>query len=200
MEDEGRGADITSLLQEWQDGSAQALDRLIPLVYSELHTLASRYLSRERSDHTLQPTALVNEAYLKLVGQRAVDWQNRSHFFGIAAQLMRRIIVDHARHDGRFKRGGGVANVSIDDADPAAPAAAVDPADAFVLDQALTRLEALDPQQGRIVELRYFGGLTIQETAEVMQLSTGTVKRDWAVARAWLYREMTGETSSPAGG
>lgn len=199
MEDEGRGSDITRLLQEWRDGSAQALDQLIPLVYNELHTLAARYMSRERSDHTLQPTALVNEAYLKLAGQRA-DWQNRSHFFGIAAQLMRRIIVDHARHDGRFKRGGGVANLSIDDADPAAPAAAVDPADAFALDQALTRLEALDPQQGRIVELRYFGGLTIQETAEVMQLSSGTVKRDWAVARAWLYREMTGETSSPAGG
>ncbi len=193
VEDEGRRSDITRLLQEWQDGSAQALDRLIPLVYSELHTLASRYLSRERSDHTLQPTALVNEAYLKLVGQRAVDWQNRSHFFGIAAQLMRRIIVDHARHDGRFKRGGGVAKISIDDADPAAPAAAVDPADAFVLDQALTRLEALDPQQGRIVELRYFGGLTIEETAAVMRLSTGTIKRDWVVARAWLYREMTGE-------
>jgi RNA polymerase sigma factor (TIGR02999 family) len=108
---------------------------------------------------------------------------------------MRRIIVDHARHEGRSKRGGGAARISIDDADPAAPAAAVDPADAFVLDQALTRLEALDPQQGRIVELRYFGGLTIEETAAVMQLSTGTVKRDWAVARAWLYREMTGETS-----
>ena len=193
MEDEGRRSDITRLLQEWQAGSAQALDRLIPLVYRELHTLASRYLSRERSDHTLQPTALVNEAYLKLVGQRAVDWQNRSHFFGIAAQLMRRIIVDHARHDGRSKRGGGIASISIDDADPAAPAAAVDPADAFVLDQALTRLEALDPQQGRIVELRYFGGLTIEETAAVMRLSTGTVKRDWVVARAWLYREMTGE-------
>ena len=127
VEDEGRRSDITRLLQEWQAGSAQALDRLIPLVYNELHTLASRYLSRERSDHTLQPTALVNEAYLKLVGQRAVDWQNRSHFFGIAAQLMRRIIVDHARHDGRFKRGGGVAKISIDDADPAAPAAQLIP-------------------------------------------------------------------------
>ncbi|MEO7888368.1 MAG: ECF-type sigma factor [Vicinamibacterales bacterium] len=187
-------------MQEWQDGSKQAPERLIPIVYNELHTLASRYLSRERGDHTLQPTALVNEAYLKLAGQRAVDWQNRSHFFGIAAQLMRRIIVDHARHDGRVKRGGAVARISIDDADPAAPAAAVDPADAFALDHALARLEAFDPQQGRIVELRYFAGLTIQETAEVMQLSTGTVKRDWAVARAWLYREMTGGATAPAAG
>jgi len=192
MPNQADKTDITRLLQEWQDGSRQALERLIPLVYNELHTLASRYLSRERGDHTLQPTALVNEAYLKLAGQRAADWQNRAHFYGIAAQLMRRIIVDHARHDGRVKRGGDVARISIDDADPAAPAAAVDPADAFALDRALTRLEALDPQQGRIVELRYFGGLTIQETAEVMKLSTGTVKRDWAVARAWLYREMTG--------
>lgn len=189
--------DITRLLQEWQDGSAAALERLMPLVYDELHTLASRYLSRERRSHTLQPTALVNEAYLKLAGQRAVDWQNRAHFYGIAAQLMRRILVDHARREGRSKRGGDVAPLSIDDADPAGATDAVDPIDAFVLDRALSRLEALDAQQGRIVELRYFGGLTIQETAEVMHVSSGTVKRDWAVARAWLYRELTG-ASVPA--
>jgi len=196
MQDNGR-TDITRLLQEWQDGNAQALERLMPLVYNELHTLASRYLSRERPNHTLQPTALVNEAYLKLAGQRDVDWQNRAHFFGIAAQLMRRILVDRARHDGRAKRGGDVPRVSLDDAEPAS--AEVDPVDVIVLDQALSRLEALDPQQGRIVELRFFGGLTIQETSEVMRISPGTVKRDWAVARAWLYRELTGESSAALG-
>ena len=145
MEDNAR-TDITRLLQEWQDGSAQALERLMPLVYSELHTLASRYLSRERQNHTLQPTALVNEAYLKLAGQRDVDWQNRAHFFGIAAQLMRRILVDRARHDGRIKRGRDVPRVSLEDAEPAS--APVDPVDVIVLDQALSRLEAMDAQQG----------------------------------------------------
>jgi len=197
MEDKA-GTDITRLLQEWQDGSAQALEQLLPLVYSELHTLASRYLSRERQNHTLQPTALVNEAYLKLAGQRDVDWQNRAHFFGIAAQLMRRILVDRARHDGRLKRGRDVPRVSLEDAEPAS--APVDPVDVIVLDQALSRLEAMDAQQGRIVELRFFGGLTIQETADVMRISAGTVKRDWAVARAWLYRELTGDASTPGEG
>ena len=191
MPDETDSTDITRLLQEWQDGSAQALERLIPLVYKELHTLASRYLSRERPDHTLQPTALVNEAYLKLAGQLDVDWQNRAHFFGIAAQLMRRILVDRARHDGRVKRGRDISLVALDDADPAS--AAVELIDVISLDRALSRLEALDPQQGRIVELRFFVGLSIQETADVMRISTGTVKRDWAMARAWLYRELSGE-------
>ncbi len=195
-------SDVTRLLQEWQDGSAEALERLLPLVYHELHTLASRYLSRERRDHTLQPTALVNEAYLKLAGQRDVDWQNRSHFYGIAAQLMRRILVDRARHDGRIKRGRDVPRISLDAADPADdPAeAGPDPVDVFSLDRALSRLEAVDPQQGRVVELRFFGGLTIQETADVMRISAGTVKRDWTVARAWLYRELTGETAFDAAG
>jgi RNA polymerase sigma factor (TIGR02999 family) len=182
---------ITRLLQEWQDGNGQALERLVPLVYDELHTLASRYLSRERRDHTLQTTALVNEAYLRLVGRDA-PWQNRAHFFGVAAQVMRRILVDHARRDGRAKRGGGVPHLVLDDVDPPSASAPVDPIDAYALDQALTRLEAFDPNQGRIVELRYFGGLTIEETALVMRVSTATVKRDWAVARAWLYRELTG--------
>ena len=193
MTDARDSANITRLLREWQNGSKAALEQLIPLVYDELHTLASRYLSRERSNHTLQPTALVNEAYLKLAGQRSVDWQNRAHFFGIAARLMRQILVDRARHVRRVKRGGDVPKVSVDDADAAAPMPVVDPVDAYVLDRALSRLEVLDAQQGRIVELRFFGGLTIEETAEVMQLSTGTVKRHWAVARAWLYRELTGE-------
>jgi RNA polymerase sigma factor (TIGR02999 family) len=183
---------ITRLLQEWQAGNAQALERLIPLVYNELHALASRYLSRERRDHTLQATALVNEAYLRLAGRDA-QWQNRAHFFGVAAQVMRRILVDHARRDGRVKRGGGVPHLVLDDVDPPSDAAPVDAVDAYALDQALTRLEALDPNQGRIVELRYFGGMTIEETATVMGLSTATIKRDWAVARAWLYRELTGD-------
>ena len=166
---EGSGrADITRLLREWQDGSAQALERLIPLVYDELHTLASRYLSRERRDHTLQTTALVHEAYLKLAGQRDVDWQNRAHFFGIAAQLMRRILVDHARRDRRAKRGGHTLHLSLDDADPSSPPAPIDAIDVYALDRALSRLEGLDPQQGRVVELRFFGGLTIEETVVVM--------------------------------
>ena len=195
MGEEADRTQITRLLQEWQDGSAQALERLIPLVYNELHTLASRYLARERQNHTLQPTALVNEAYLKLAGQREVDWQNRAHFYGIAAQLMRRILVDRARYDGRAKRGRDVLSVSIEDVEPSS--ASIDPVDVIVLDRALSRLEALDPQQGRVVELRFFGGLTIQETADVMRISSGTIKRDWAVARAWLYRELTG-TLAPA--
>lgn len=196
MQDASGRPDITRLLREWQGGSAEALQLLIPLVYDELHTLASRYLSGERRDHTLQTTALVNEAYLKLAGQREVDWQNRAHFFGIAAQLMRRILVDHARRDHRVKRGGGAPHLPLDDADPPAAPPPFDAMDAYGLDRALSRLEALDPQQGRIVELRFFGGMTIEETAEVMGISTATIKREWAVARAWLFRELSAEASS----
>lgn len=186
---------ITRLLQEWQSGDAQALERLIPLVYDELHALASRYLSRERRDHTLQTTALVNEAYMRLAGSDS-QWQNRAHFFGVAAKVMRRILVDHARRDRRAKRGGGAAHLVLDDVDVPAASAPVAAIDAYALDQALTRLEALDPHQGRIVELRYFGGMTIEEAATVMGLSTATIKRDWAVARAWLFRELTGDAPS----
>lgn len=195
MEEDAGRPDITRLLKEWRDGNAEARERLIPLVYKELHALASRYLSRERRDHTLQTTALVNEAYLKLADQRDIDWQNRAHFFGIAAQLMRRILVDHARRDGRAKRGGKAAHLSLDDAAIASPAPPLDAVDVYALDRALSRLETLDPQQGRIVELRYFGGLTIEEAAVVMDLSPATIKRDWVVARAWLYRELTGSGS-----
>jgi RNA polymerase sigma factor (TIGR02999 family) len=184
---------ITRLLREWQGGSAQALDQLMPLVYGELHALASRYLARERRDHTLQTTALLHEAYLRMAGPRETDWQSRAHFFGVAAQVMRRILVDHARRDRRVKRGGGAPHLALEDVDPAATPAPLDAVDAYALDQALSRLEALDAQQGRLVELRYFGGLTIEETAEVMRVSTATVKRDWAVARAWLYRELAGD-------
>ena len=197
MPEEPDGPDITRLLRDWQAGSTPALERLIPLVYDELHTLASRYLSRERRDHTLQPTALVNEAFIKLAGQREVDWQSRAHFFGIAAKLMRRILVDHARRDGRVKRGGGVTHLSLDDVDPPSPKVPVDAVDTCLLDAALSRLEMMDPQQGRVVELRFFGGMTIEEAAEVMGLSPATIKREWAVARAWLYRELTGD--APAG-
>jgi RNA polymerase sigma factor (TIGR02999 family) len=185
--------DITRLLKEWQGGNAAALERLMPLVYDELRTLASRYLSRERRGHTLQTTALVHEAYLKLAGQREVDWQNRAHFFGIAAQMMRRILVDHARRDGRVKRGGEAVHVPLDDVDPVAARTPVDTIDVYALDRALSRLEAMDPQQGRVVELRFFAGMTVEETALVMGLSEPTVKREWAVARAWLYRELTGD-------
>jgi RNA polymerase sigma-70 factor, ECF subfamily len=197
--DESDAPDITRLLREWQGGNAQALERLVPLVYDELHTLASRYLSRERRDHTLQTTALVHEAYLKLAGQREVDWQSRAHFFGIAAQMMRRILVDHARRVGRAKRGGDAVHLSLEDND-APSSSAVDPVDAYALDRALARLESLDPRQGRVVELRFFGGLTIAETAEVMSLSSITINREWAVAKAWLYRELSGDAPPSAEG
>jgi len=196
MQEGAARPDITRLLREWQGGSAEALDRLMPIVYDELHALASRHLSRERRDHTLQTTALVNEVYLKFTAQQKMDWQGRAHFFGIAARLMRRILVDHARHVGRAKRGGQALHVALDDADPSATPSPVDALDVFELGEALSRLEALDPQQGRVVELRYFGGMTIEETAEVMGLSPATVKREWAVAKAWLYRELTDPSSA----
>ena len=192
MQEGSARPDITRLLKAWQGGNAEALERLIPLVYDELRVLASRHMSRERPGHTLQTTALVNEAYLKLAGQRD-DWQSRAHFFGIAAQLMRRILVDHARRDHRLKRGGNALHVSLDDAAPSASSIAVEAIDVYALDRALSLLEARDPQQGRVVELRFFGGMTIEETAAVMGLSSATIKREWAVARAWLYRELTGE-------
>jgi RNA polymerase sigma factor (TIGR02999 family) len=179
---------VTQLLVEWQNGSQKALDRLIPLVYEELRTIAGRYLSRESPSHTLQSTALVHEAYFKLIGQRRVQWQNRAHFFGIAAQMMRRILVDHARHQHRDKRGGPAPKLSLDEAIAMAePEADVD---LLALDEALTALAQIDPRGARIIELRFFSALTIDETAEVLDISPGTVKRDWSAARAWLYREM----------
>ena len=183
-------AEITGLLQAWQVGTPGALDQLTPLVYAELHRIAVRALSRERGDHTLQSTALVNEAFLKLVDQTRVEWQNRAHFFGLAAQLMRRVLVDHARRHKRAKRGGGHATVSLEVAGDVADARGIEQVDALDLDLALQKLEALDPGQARIVELRFFGGLTIEETAKVVEASPMTVKREWAVARAWLYREL----------
>ena len=182
-------AEVTQLLQQWSNGQEQALDRLLPQIHAELRKLAASYLRKERPSHTLQPTALVNEAFLKLVDQRAVKWQNRAHFFGIAAQAMRRILVDHARAHGAGKRGGGERRVSLDDAP--AIAGTVD-VDVLALDEALTRLATIDPQQSRVVELRFFGGLTMEETAEVMQISPATVGREWRMAKAWLFAELSG--------
>jgi RNA polymerase sigma-70 factor (ECF subfamily) len=179
---------VTRLLVEWQNGSQKALDRLIPLVYGELRAIAGRYLSRESPSHTLQSTALVHEAYFKLIGQRRVQWQNRAHFFGIAAQMMRRILVDHAREQHRDKRGGPAPRLSLDEA-MATPEPERD-VDLLALDEALTSLARIDPRGARIIELRFFSGLTIDEITEVLDISAGTVKRDWSAARAWLYREM----------
>jgi RNA polymerase sigma factor (TIGR02999 family) len=180
--------EVTRLLLEWQNGDQRSLERLLPLVYSELRMIARRYLARERDAHTLQSTALVHEAYMRLVGQRRVRWQNRAHFFGIAGQMMRRILVDHARRQHRAKRGGPVPTLALDES--LAIAASASDVDLLKLDDALTALAAIDPRGARIVELRFFSGLTIEETAEVLGMSTGTVKRDWSTVRAWLYRHV----------
>lgn len=185
---------VTELLLAWGEGDRQALDRLVPLVYAELKRQAGRQLARERGSHTLQPTALVHETVLRLVDQRSARWKNRAQFHGVAAQLMRRILVDHARSRGAAKRGGDALRISLDDA----PEAAAPPeTDVLVLHQALERLAALDERQAEVVELRYFGGLSIEEVAVVQQVSEITVKRDWAMAKAWLYRELTGGTPAP---
>ena len=191
-EDTPPAAEITRILHDWKDGNRDALDRLIPIVYDELRTLASRQLAREWRHDRLQTTIVVNEAYLKLFAQRDVDWQNRGHFFAIAAQLMRRILVDHARRELREKHGGGAVHVEIADVVSTATEPSLDVLDALALDTALQKLETLDPDQGRIVELRFFGGLTVEETAAVLGISPATVKREWAVAKGWLYRELTG--------
>ena len=183
--------DVTRLLQEWRSGRRDALDRLMPLVYNELHLIASRHMAHEWRAAGLQTTALVNEAYLKLVGQRDVDWQNRAHFFAIASTMMRRILVDNARREMRPKHGAGLVAISIDEAPMPPQAAAVDAVDTLALDAALQKLEGIDPDQARIVELRFFGGLTVEETAEVVGASPATVKREWALAKGWLYRELT---------
>jgi RNA polymerase sigma factor (TIGR02999 family) len=179
---------ITLLLGKWSKGDYSALGELAPAVYRELHKIAQSYLRRERAGHTLQPTALVNEAYLKLVKQQGVEWQSRAHFFGIAAQAMRRILVDHARGHLREKRGGWVQTISLDGAVDVTGGRA---AELVALDEALDALARLDPQQSRIVELRFFAGLSIEETAVVLGVSRATVDRSWAVARAWLARELT---------
>ncbi|HZU25425.1 MAG TPA: sigma-70 family RNA polymerase sigma factor [Bryobacteraceae bacterium] len=178
---------VTQLLLDWRGGHREALDALTPLVYDELRRMARRHLQRERPGHTLQSTALVNEAFVKMINQE-VSWQNRAHFFAMAAQFMRRILVDHARGRHAAKRGGEAAcRLTLDEGVALTSQREVD---VMALDSALERLAALDPQQGRIVELRFFGGLSIEETAEVLEISPATVKREWAMARAWLFREL----------
>ena len=178
---------VTELLLDWSNGSQEALDALMPLVYDELHRLARSYMRRENPGHTLQTTGLVHEAYLRLVDQKA-NWKSRSHFFGIAAQMMRRILVDHAKGRQTSKRGGDFRKVSLDE-----PLAVSDQPDMdlVALDEVLARLEKMDPQRGRIVELRFFGGLSNQEVSEILDVSPATVQRQWAGARAWLYHELS---------
>ena len=179
---------VTELLVRWREGDREALESLMPLVYGELRRLAHYYLQRERSDHTLQSTALVHEAYLRLAGQNPPQWQNRAHFFGIAAHLMRQILVEYARAHGAAKRGGAsVCKLTLEDAVQLPKRVDLD---VVALDDALQRLNELDEQQSRIVELRFFGGLTIEDTSEVLGISPATVKRDWTSARAWLHREI----------
>jgi len=185
---------ITQLLRDWSDGDEQALEKLTPLLYEELHRMAHGYMRRERSDHTLQTTALINEAYVRLIDWKSVRWQNRAQFFAVAARLMRRILVDFARSRNYAKRGGrGRQMVSLDEASPVSP----DRAGAILaLDDALQSLSALDARKSQIVELRFFGGLTIEETAEVLSVSSRTVLREWDLAKAWLSRELDAEKGS----
>ena len=184
--------EVTQLLVAWSDGDAAARDELMPLVYEELRRLAHRYMGRERTGHTLQTSALVNEAYLRLIDQSRVKWQNRAHFFGIAAQMMRRILVDYARSRGYAKRGGDARQVSLDEAAVVSEERATE---VVALDDALKCLAEIDVRKSQIVELRFFGGLSIEETAEVLAVSPGTVMRDWTLAKAWLRREMTPEVT-----
>jgi len=180
--------DITQMLIELADGDESAVDQILPVVYDELRRLAGSYLRRERSDHTLQPTALVHEAYMKLIDQRQVRWQNRAHFFGIAAQVMRRILMDHARKHKADKRGGSADKLPIDEE---ILVVSTDSSDQLLaLDDALHTLAAMDPNKAKIVELRYFGGLSIEETAEVMGVSVPTINRQWRMAKAWLYGQL----------
>jgi RNA polymerase sigma factor (TIGR02999 family) len=179
--------DVTAILGDWSRGDRSALDQLLPLIYAELRRMAARQLRSERAGHTLQPTALVHEVYLRLVDQRQVHWEDRAHFFGVAAQIMRRILVDHARRHAASKRGHGVRCLSIDDA---RGVAALDQVPILGLDHALDRLQQVDAELARIVELRAFGGLTIEEAAHVLHVSPSTAKRDWRTAKAWLSREL----------
>ncbi len=181
--------EVTQLLVAWSNGDSSARDALMPLVHDELRRLAHRYMGRERGNHTLQTSALVNEAYLRLIDQKDVHWQNRAHFFGIAARIMRRILVDYARKRGFAKRGGNVQPVPFDEAMIVSPERA---AEVVALDDALNGLAELDQRKSQIIELRFFGGLSIEETAEVLGVSPGTVMRDWTFAKAWLRREITG--------
>ena len=183
-----RQHEITELLAEWRDGNQSALDELYPLVYNELHRLARRYMSRERKGHTLQTTALINEAYVRLVDQKNVQWANRSHFFAISAQIMRRILIDHARRHAYAKRGGGAQQVSLEEAATVTPDQS---RELIRLDEALKTLAEMDARRSQVVELRYFGGLNNEEIAGVLKISENTVTRDWNMARAWLYQQLS---------
>ena len=180
--------DISVLLRAWSDGDRNALERLTPIVYEELHRLADRYMKRERRGHSLQTTALVNEAYVRLVDYKRMQWQNRAHFFAVSAQLMRRILVEHARRHN-LKRGGGVPHVSLEEAAELGGNRATD---LVALDDAMNALARIDVRKAQVVEMRFFGGLSMEETAQVLKISPVTVKRDWRAAKAWLYRELTG--------
>jgi RNA polymerase sigma factor (TIGR02999 family) len=180
--------ELTQLLMEWGDGDQSALNKLIPLVYDELRRMAHHYMARESPDHTLQTTALVNDAYLRLTDQKRTSWQNRSQFFGIAAQLMRRILVDHARSHAYAKRGGGTIKVPLDETNVVGPQRATE---ILALDDALNQLAMIDARKCQIVELRYFGGFTVEETAKLLEVSDVTVMRDWSLAKAWLRREIS---------
>jgi len=183
--------DVSKLLRAWSDGDKSALEKLTPIVYDELHRLARRHMKRERPGHSLQTTALVNEAYMRLVDYKRMQWQNRAHFFAVSAQLMRRILVEHARRQN-LKRGGGVQHVSLEETTIAVDAR---PTDLVALDDAMNALARLDRRKEQVVEMRFFGGLSVEETAEVLKVSPVTVMRDWSTAKAWLYRQLTSGVS-----
>jgi len=180
-------ANVTELLLAWQAGDHAALDKLLPAIQPELRRIARRHMAAERRGHVLQPTALVNEAYLRLAASKDIQWQGRAQFFAVAAQVMRHILVDHARERARAKRGGGAFRISLSDAEHLAMPR---PPDVVALDDALNALEKFDRRKSKVIELRFFGGLSLQETADVLRVSVGTVRRDWSLARAWLYREL----------
>jgi RNA polymerase sigma factor (TIGR02999 family) len=194
---EPRPGEVSVLLAAWTNGNEAARDELIPLIYDELRRLAGRHMAQERSDHSLQATALVHEVYVRLTDQRQVHWQNRAHFFALASRLMRRILVDHARARQSAKRGGDARHVSLDEAMVVSEETA---ADLVALDAALTRLAAMDSRKCEVVELRYFGGLTLEEVAEVLKISPITVRRDWSTAKAWLYRDIGAAGKASANG
>jgi RNA polymerase sigma-70 factor (ECF subfamily) len=189
--DDPAGSDVSTLLRAWSQGDQSVLDRLTPIVYGELHRLARRYIKGERPGHSLQATALVNEAYMRLVGYKRMQWQNRAHFFAVSAMVMRRILVEHARRHN-LKRGGGVPHISLDEA---AVIGHDEDLDLVALDDAMIALARIDPRKVRVVEMRFFGGLSVEETAEVLGVSPVTVKRDWRAAKAWLYRELASGTT-----
>lgn len=186
---------VTQLLMDWRNGERAAFDKLMPLIYEELRKLAKRYMKRERIDHTLQTTALVNEAYLRLVDQNEIDWQSRAHFYAVASQVMRHLLVDYARSRNYAKRGGGARQITLDET---AVVSRERDSNLIALDEALNRLAAIDPRKSRIVELRYFGGMSVEETGEVLAVSAITVKREWLKAKAWLYRELGPENRDDA--